>query len=199
MLRTCVVPVLFLSIFAAGAAGQDAVVIHQKAGKNKPATPIPTGYKTYSLFLLPSADWEGKTDELRTLRAAFNAFGHAIGDQHAAVWFTNEDDTKLDIIGSKAYCDKLNLNYNNGPYIVATNKYPPSLRANDAVVVIKLGGIDMSRATTVLNILEQDLRQGRPPSVHTLIYTELTQRLLTITDRHGSDLKDIVTTLLKIK
>ena len=192
--RTCFVSALFLAVIVTAADGQDAVVIRKNSG-----TLIPKGYQTYSLFLLPNADWQNKTEELHTLRSAFNAFGDAIGDKHAAVWFANEDDTKLDVIGSKTYCDKLNLSYNSGPYMVATNKYPPNLKAGDSVVIIKLEGISMARATTVLNILEQDIRQGRPASVHALIFTELQQRLLTITDRHGSDLKDIAMTIFKLK
>jgi hypothetical protein len=190
----CVATLLVVG-FSALCAQDKAVVL---MGTKKKGT-VPTGYKAYSLFLIPSSDWQTKTQELRDLRSAFSDFGDAIGDQKLAVWFSNEDDTKVDVNRSKTYCDKLGLSYNDGPFVVTTKSHPDALRTGEQAVVIKLSGIAIPRAISILNILEQDLRTEREIRSRSLLFEEVKQRLMTVKDRHGSELKDLATVLLKLK
>ena len=188
---------LLIIVLGAGAfSAQDkAVVMRGDKKKGK----VPTGYKAYSLFLIPSSDWQAKNEELRALRSAFTDFGDAIGDQRLAVWFSNEDDTKLDVNRSKSYCDRLGLSYNDGPFVVTTMSHPDAVKKEDQAVVIKLAGISITRAISILNILEQDLRTERQIRSRSLLFEEVKQRLMTAKDRHGPELKDLATILLKLK
>src|ERR1700722_1323023 len=58
----------FFILSTSALCGQDAAIV---LGKDK----IPPGYEAYSLFLIPSTDWQNNTDELGRLRTAFNDFG----------------------------------------------------------------------------------------------------------------------------
>jgi hypothetical protein len=193
MRNICVRACPFLLILVAAVSfAQDAVITRK-------GTKAPAGYKTYSLFLIPSSDWEAKDRDLRGLRTAFQAFGEAIGNQKAALWFSNEDDTRPDFIRSKDYCDQFGLNYNDGPYVVTLKSLPEAVKRGDPVIVVKLNGISSDRVVSILNILEQDVRTDKNIREGQLLFEEIKQRLLTVKDRHGSELKDIATLLLKVK
>jgi hypothetical protein len=188
-MRSCAFQLTFLT--AAALFGQDAAVVSRGAKK------LPSGYKVYSLFLLPSTNWHD--EEIRSLRTTFQDFGDAIGSEKAAIWFTNADDSKPDFVRSKTYCDKFNLNYDDGPYVVTMKSLPENVRQGDSVVIVKLGGISSERVVSVLNVLEQDLRTEKDTKHRALLFEEIKQRLLTVKDRHGSELKEIATLLLKVK
>jgi len=157
-----------------------------------PRVPIPEGYQCYVLFLFPSAEWidKNKNAELSSLFDVFKNFGEAIGNRRAAIWFTKWTKTDVDINRSKEYCDKFSLNYNDGPYIIVIGKHPAEISTGN-VVVIKLSNISTSRITSILNILEQDLRTERQIQKRALLFEEVKQRLLSAVDRHGKELKDI--------
>jgi hypothetical protein len=49
--------------------------------------PIPNGYETYSLLLLPDYDWLRSVEDPALLLDKFSRFGDIIGKQHLACWF----------------------------------------------------------------------------------------------------------------
>lgn len=184
-------------------------------------------YKVYCLFLVPSAEWKHKSDELKLLREAFLNFGSAIGEGRLAIWFlegsvfptytkvskvgkseelveelvVDERENKpesVDIERSKSYCDKFGLDYNEGPFVVVTRTRPDLTPPGDETIVLKLHDIDISRAVFILNVLEQDLRTERKTRRHTLVFEEVKQRILTAVDRHGATIKELATILLKL-
>jgi hypothetical protein len=163
----------------------------QRAQDVSPGTPILKGFETYTLFLFPSAEWLDRTEDLAVLRKAYQNFGDAIGDKHLAVWFLDNDSRAISIARSKVFCDRLHLDYNDGPYVVTTNVYPESLRADSKPIVIKLYRIPANRVVLVLNILEQDLRTERQIRETALLFEEIRQRLLTASDLIAAILKSL--------
>lgn len=172
-----------------------------------PLRPIPKGYKTYSLALVPSTGYE--RSEVERIREAFFAFGEAIGPARGAIWFEPNQTVKfeysqrtterpiVDINRSKQYCDQFALNYNDGPFIVTSDRRPDTVIKGDEKIVIRLGGISGDRVVRVLNVLEQDLRTERDIRKRALLFEEVKQRVLSAVDRHGEVLKEVTLQLLK--
>ena len=127
-----------------------------------PDQPIPSGFKTYSLFLIPSSEWLGRSEELLELHGAFQSFGDAIGDDHLAVWFRGADRELMStdsLNRCKSYCDRFGLDYSGGPYVVVSDVNPDGEDAGGMEpVVIKLDRVKTSGIIRILNILEKDLR-----------------------------------------
>ncbi|MBN8454353.1 hypothetical protein [Accumulibacter sp.] len=146
-----------------------------------PTKPLPTNFTTYVLFLFPSSHWlapETKND-VKAVERAFSAFGDAIGNPRAAIWFSSSPrSSEPDIHRAKFYCDKFGLDYNDGPIILVSSKRPDLLESLDQVVVVKLRGIDSSRVVDVLNVLEQDLRRESTIRTRKLLFEEVRQRVL---------------------
>jgi hypothetical protein len=165
----------------------------------KPRMPVPDNFKAYTMILFPSGEWSGLQlrNDLRTLEGTFFDFGKSIGDIKAAIWFRQQHSDLPDTERAKYYCDMLKLNYNDGPYVVTTRKRPDTIRRDDEVVLIKLGGITVGRVIRVLNILEQDLRTGAEYQKRALIYEEIKQRLLSIADRHPEIVNELVKNAIK--
>lgn len=140
---------------------------------------LPAGLETYSLFLLPDPRW--RSSDLATERAAlwesFFSFGRSIGDDHAAIWFLDQEDN-ADVERSQEYCDQFGLSYNDGPYVVVTRKRPDLVDVDDEILVVRMGGIGPDGVQAVLNRLAQDLRRGEHDPGG-LVYEEIKQRLLT--------------------
>lgn len=158
--------------------------------------PVPKGFSAYTLFLFPSEEWKDKNkqEELKSLRQAFSSFGQAIGDKKVAIWFSERNGSSVDTKRSKDYCDKFNLSYNDGPYVVVTPKRPDEIRRGDKVVIIKLSNITSIRRRQILNVLEQNLRNNQVKP-RQLLFEELRQRIFTIAE--DFDLKGIVVALIK--
>lgn len=171
-----------------------------------PLVPIPKGFKSYSVALFPTIGDE--PSEIEQIREAFFAFGDAIGEHHIAIWFDpgqtvaqhvhgRRAEAKVDVSRSKYYCDQFGLNYNDGPYIVTTERRPDTVSDADERIVVELGGISGNRVVRVLNVLEQDLRTEREVRTRTLLFEEVKQRLLSAVDRHGETLKNIAIEAIK--
>lgn len=105
-----------------------------------PKTPIPQGYKTWSLFLInnPQLVVAESNDKVKRLFDQFEAFGRAIGRDHVAVWFWSGDIRTdsfyykaVDVIRGAEFCEKLNLPPSGGPYILVTSEYPGTGLIND--------------------------------------------------------------------
>jgi hypothetical protein len=105
-----------------------------------PKTPVPKGYKTWSLFLINNPHWvvAESNDKVKKLYDQFEAFGRAIGPDHVAVWFWSGNIWQdsfyykaVDVIRSAEFCEKLNLPPSGGPYILVTSEYPGTGLIND--------------------------------------------------------------------
>lgn len=171
--------------------------------KITPPKPIPDNFKAYTMFLFPSDEWSKPElrENLRDISQNFSSFGSSIGDERAAIWFTNDRQFHNPIRGryshvpdikrSKYYCDLLKLNYNDGPYIVTSLKRPDLLYSKEDLIVIKLGGIAPQRIVKVLNILEQDLRTEAKVRKRSLYFEEIKQRLLSVGERNSDIVKEL--------
>ena len=134
-----------------------------------PNSPIPEQhYKSWSLFLISDADWilAEKNEKIKELYEQFKYFGDVIGRDHLAVWFWSQDPRydnfykTIDIIRARAFCKKLELPPDEGPYVIVTTKYPGAAKLAqypetfpDSLInfqVINLNGLDASETTKIL-------------------------------------------------
>ena len=158
-LRRCaaITSVSFLLSLAAAAHGQDVARVKEKQ-------PIPRGgYKSWSLFLVSRQSWlvTPNKELVADLYDRFEAFGRQIGDDHLAVWFWKDEpapnDPRLkiadnvDVARASAFCAKLKLKPNSGPYLIFTTTYPDENTAPSAFSVIELG----STADQIGRLLER--------------------------------------------
>jgi hypothetical protein len=132
-------------------------------------------YKSWSLFLISDADWilAEKNDKIKELYEQFKYFGDVIGRDHLAVWFWSQDPRydnfykAVDVIRARAFCKKLGLPPNEGPYVIVTTKYPGAALLSkypetfpDSLQnfqVINLNGLDASETTKLLVNLAEKL------------------------------------------
>ena len=134
-----------------------------------PNTPIPElNYKSWSLFLISDADWilSEKNEKIKELYEQFERFGDVIGRDHLAVWFWSQDPRydnfykAIDIIRARAFCKKLDLPPDEGPYVIVTTKYPGAAELSkypetfpdslNNFQVLKLNGLDASETIRLL-------------------------------------------------
>lgn len=158
---------------------------------------LPTGLNAYVLFLIPSPKLAEDYSSIRLLKEQFEELGESIGTKQAAVWLGERYSNYIDVARSKFYCDLFRLNYNDGPYVVVTNVRPDDFSLGEEAVVVKLNDIAPKRILMILNVLEQDLRTEQRARQRALIFEEIKQRLLSIAERHGDDIKEIAVSWLK--
>ena len=117
-----------------------------------PDQAIPREYKSWSLFLVCNPEWllEGRASDLATLYRQFEAFGHSIGPENAAIWFWKTPDrgalfgdaplaALLDVSRSATYCAKYGLLPSEGPHVLVTSGYPGDPPGDHSV--LKLNGL----------------------------------------------------------
>ena len=68
------------------------------------------------------------------------------------------------------------LNWNDGPYLVTSQKRPDLLQVDAEILVIRMGGISAQRIPALLNRLSQDLTTGDARAGR-MLYEEIKQRL----------------------
>ena len=136
--------------------------------------PIPSGYKTYSLFLICNPAWldPAKSSGLTDLFHQFQAFGRSIGNDQAAVWFWKTTVQKgwenkfapadvIDVERGTEFCKAWKLKPSDGPYIVVTTGRPDetSLQTGlpDNSAVFKLGDMQPSNISALLAKLTDSL------------------------------------------
>ncbi len=115
-----------------------------------PDQAIPREYKSWSLFLVCNPEWllEGRASDLATLYRQFEAFGHSIGPENAAVWFWKTPDRGalfgdaplaelLDVSRSATYCAKYGLLPSEGPHVLITTRYPDDPPGDHSVLTLK--------------------------------------------------------------
>ena len=155
-----------------------------------PSESVPRGYPVYATFLWPSYDSSLNRRRVSAIRRSFRRFGVSIGSKGAAVWF-QRPKVSVDIGRAKSFCDKLDLSYDRGPYIIVSDRHPDDLDNLNGVILVRLTDLSPQRIVRVLNILEQDLRQGVEVGHEELLFEEIKQRVLSIGERNGSLLKEI--------
>jgi len=118
-----------------------------------PDQAVPRDYKSWSLFLICNPEWllEGRASDLATLYRQFEAFGHSIGPENAAVWFWKTADRGalfrdtpladlLDVSRSATYCATYGLLPSEGPHVLVTSSHPDDAPGDRSV--LKLNGLN---------------------------------------------------------
>jgi hypothetical protein len=149
--------------------------------------PIPTGFKTYSLFLVCNPQWldPDRNAGLYNLYQQFLSFGRAIGNEHAAVWFwTSTSFTRsdaalakiVDVERSAKFCQAWKLTPSEGPHLVITSTYPDESKLSSGpppdTAVYKLGDMSPPDITKLLTSLtDQLIASGRVEAPATALPT----------------------------
>jgi hypothetical protein len=125
-----------------------------------PGKPIPTGYATYTLFLIPDEEWasQAKQEELARLYDHFQRFGHAIGPTNLAVWFWKAK-LEVDVSRSRKYCNQLGLAH-RGPYVVTFAKHPDAMTKDDEFNVLNLNEKPSEKIGWILTYLAKSIADG---------------------------------------
>jgi hypothetical protein len=163
-----VASILSLSpLFSLSVWGQEAIEI---LDRNKPIpkhTRNGPAYQSWSLFLISNPAWllEERREDLESLYWDFKAFGRAIGDNHAAVWFWRDGrgltPDNVDVERSSRYCAKFNLLPSEGPHILVTTTYPDLDAPAGDYYVLKLNAAKPTDITILLGRLaDQVLVEG---------------------------------------
>jgi hypothetical protein len=127
-----------------------------------PTQEIPRDYKSWSLFLVCNPEWllDERRDDLIALYHRFDAFGHSIGPDHAAIWFWKTEDRDalfgdtppgklIDVGRSANYCARYGLLPSEGPHVLITTRHPDDDEPGDRSV-LKLNGLDPDDIVTLL-------------------------------------------------
>ena len=137
---------------------------------------IPTGYKTYTLFLSTSYDYiDNEThDKLLILERNFKTFGDSIGANNLAVWVNRKRSNALDVSRGKYYADLFSkysgksIEYSNGPFVILSSLHPQELsrenrvdKSNEGPIVIVIGfkNISSKRVSEILSYVEARIRR----------------------------------------
>lgn len=129
-----------------------------------PDQAVPREYRSWSLFVVCNPAWllEGRASDLLTLYRQFEAFGHSIGPDNAAIWFWKtadrgalSGDTRLaallDVSRSATYCAKYGLLPSEGPHVLVTTSYPEDPPGDYSV--LKLNGLQAADIGLLLSRL----------------------------------------------
>jgi hypothetical protein len=97
-----------------------------------PEEEVPLNYTTATVFLICNQSWLLAENEqnLVTLYAYYEAFGRALGPDHVAVWFWNNDPDfgdgladDIDIDRSVRMCQELGLTPSRGPHVIVATRW----------------------------------------------------------------------------
>lgn len=143
---------------------QEAVVLYG------PEIRIPSGYDSWSLFLVCNPRWlrPEANQDLRHLWWNFDSFGRAIGTNNAAVWFwtTRDPDLErisdyLDVNRSSEYCQRFSLRPSEGPHILVTLSHPDEIDVlEEEYFILKLNGLQPSYTEELVNFLADGIITG---------------------------------------
>jgi len=141
--------------------------------------PIPKGtFKSWSLFVICSVDWllPQNDAQIGRLYDQFEAYGNAIGPDHAAVWFWTErthKKTSIDTARNSQLCASLQLLPSKSPYLILTTRYPGEALSKEYPrtfptntdlgdhLVLSLNGISAADTTQMLSSLADKLVAGK--------------------------------------
>jgi hypothetical protein len=168
---------LFLAAFDSCMCGMATVpAVVELVG---PTGKIPTGFNSYSLFLICDQKWLGKDKnaDFAALYYEFRNFGDAIGEKDAAVWFWKGDSPSrfrtdgrhVDIRRSKHFCSAWHLPPSEGPYLVAMSTYPDENDLSSELpkenAVFALGKMSSDQIGELLDGLSVEIRKNRPTPI----------------------------------
>jgi hypothetical protein len=152
---------------------------------------IPRNLATYTLLLVPSDAWLVKNPKsVGNLRRAFLNFGRSIGPLHGAIWLADPENG-IDVVRSKDYADRFDLDYGDGPYIIFTNQRPDTAGAK-RLIVLRLDGIDVPGTIKLLDQIAGELRNNRKPSQTALLLSELKEYFVALAVKHPELLKRLI-------
>jgi hypothetical protein len=162
-----------VTVFIISAVAPFAVYAFTAAELVTRDTPIPKGYKSWSLFLICNPEWllPQNKDRVTDLYYRFRAFGETIGPEHAAVWFwirkpnwiTDTAVDNVDVERSVIYCQRLKLAPSASPYVFLTTKYPESASDRADYFTLALNGKSPDEIQEILSALTDELvLQGGP-------------------------------------
>jgi len=127
-------------------------------------TPIPDGYRSWSLFLVCNPGWIAQNGDkgIDDLYAKFQAFGDSIGDDNIAIWFWKKRSNRLtventDVERSARYCRKYRLKPSEGPHILVTKQHPDGPVPDNDKVVVKFNGLNAQKSADALAKLADGL------------------------------------------
>lgn len=130
-------------------------------------SPIPSGYESYSVFLICTPVWllQNRKEDVLQLYDVFTAFGRALGSRNAAVWFCNTHapnatSSNLDTNRSSRYCEAYHLLPSNSPYILVTRSVPAfffPLTIPSHYYIVSLNGLDAAAITRVVATLTDQI------------------------------------------
>ena len=154
---------LVASILSDVSLGQSRVGI-----VTSPEQPIPSEYKTWSMFLVCNPGWliDNKKAELVNLYQQFVAFGDAIGPENVAIWFSKEKiptnnpvdaAAQYDAPRAAQYCTRYALLPSLGPYIIVTSHYPDLHGELHNFYRISLAGADAMLSIRLLTFLSDQI------------------------------------------
>jgi hypothetical protein len=158
---------------------------------------IPNTYNVYALFLVTSDTYVNDLPSYNALYGAFKSFGDGIGSDRLAVWFRNRPpDAGFDVGRAKDYADqfqlqKLNLGYNDGPFLIITSSYPDRPQSLDKVTILRFAGLAPDNVVALLNVAEQEMRTQAQIDKRALVYEEVKQRLFATLKSHPDFLKNV--------
>jgi hypothetical protein len=143
----------------------------QASSEIQPTGTIPSGYATYSLFLICNPEWlaSSKSRDLLDLYEQFKAFGRTIGSSNDAVWFwlkyISPQDSNLakniDVERSVRFCQQWKLKPSAGPHLVVTYTYPDESNLSSGLpadsAVYELGDMKSEEIVKLLSELTDHL------------------------------------------
>lgn len=142
--------------FAAEAKSQEAFEV-------MPTVEIPTGYDSWSLFLICNPAWISVNgdDGIQRLFENYRLFGDAIGPDNLAIWFWKEaaivpTAELTDVSRSSEYCARYKLLPSKSPYVLVTTDYPDAPEVGDYFVV-RLNDLTAEESAEVLAMLTDQL------------------------------------------
>ena len=139
--------------------------------------PIPKGYETYTLFLVPSYSLKHaySEEQWRDLLLAFKSLGNSIGKQNAAIWFFNADRKTPSIERARSIVDQINrsdarnqfdqLNYEMAPIIVFMN-YNPETESSDGKRFYTAIQLDNKDPKMIIKFMDELTQLIRNDNVH---------------------------------
>jgi hypothetical protein len=118
-------------------------------------------YSTYTVFFFAQETTysENNSVNISALKTSFKSFSTGIGASNLGIWAGSFKD-KFSISEGKNLCDKYDLSYNGGPYIIVSRHNPFISNSSENDVVLNFDGINQGRIKHVLNEVEQDIRRG---------------------------------------
>lgn len=209
-LKQCVVAVCLIFLFLT-ACSKSFLPNSDLYGPVTPGKPIPTGYSTYCLFLVPSYSMQNdyKEKEWKKLNLAFQFLGQSIGNENMAVWFWNEKKRRPSVERSRQILDILNndrhpiqqkLYYTDSPLFVFMNYNPESkiIPKNSYYTAIALDGKEPDKIIKFMDKLAQSIRDGEIKFM-TLENEQLFMTFKNIIYTLGPDLKALMFKVLEVR